>query len=171
MGIRLPQPIEYCPWDNPNWPPGQTPRFFYASVGGVKLGTWWNPPLPYPPNDVFTLEQRSEYEWYRLSGPYELILIINYFILIFTIKTVPGNYMCFDSQGLYPFAFFYESLNVIPGDFYWGGSVLLAPQTELDSRAADLNISTAQKTFAELQGRDVRLAQRAQGTCVYYRKV
>jgi len=53
----------YGLYDNPLFPPGQTPKILKVSFMGIQAGLAWTPDMPLPPNRIFHLTQIGIYDW------------------------------------------------------------------------------------------------------------
>jgi len=170
MGIKLPQPIEYCEWDNDLWPPGETPKIILAEIAG---NVWNGPNMPpeYPPiNGTFKLVQMSAVSWYYDSPKIECLLYLSTGYTQFGMGWKPIGGTTFAAFSLISKDFFLINEFQPPDNRWVSGICALYPAIEMNESADELAISMQPKSFAEIVGRDLRLAQRQQGTCVYYRK-
>lgn len=171
MGIELPQPIEFCEWDNDLWPPGQTPAKMYVSFAGIEHYESMPDDFLWDVNRLFLLSQVNAFSWVFDNGFFRVVLSLS---SGGTTLRFYGPYIwfwIFDCSSAVGLGFFLENQIPLPSPYYYNGFASVWPAIEMNEVADNLAVSTDPKTFSEILGRDLRLAQRQQGTCVYYRKV
>lgn len=169
MGTRVPDNphIGFCPWDNPLWPPGETPRYAQVSFSGMEnqLRIYW--PDVEPANGTYYCEQIDATNWRFFNLLVNVNLTINtsgvYLVLIVGLYHFTGH-------NPYPFTVHLAN-ELILGQYgpIAGGFARWAMLNDIPKTADNLGLDLGLKTFSELMGRDLRLAQRTTGTCVYVR--
>lgn len=171
MGNPVPHPMAdlFCPWDNPNFPPGETPRFAGLTLSGICV----DPDMPDLAdtliNGSYNLEQVSPTLWQCVRG--DIVVRLS---MTATRTTVNGF------RGWIQFSSYVDTPNVRNlanqktlefGESYYLGSAHWAFWTDIADLANSLAVGNSGKTFSERLGTNDRLAERAAGSCVYARKV
>ena len=166
MGIlvKKDEDIDFCPWDNPNWPAGLTPFTAIISFSGILKDPTY--PAGWPSmNGIFRLPQINSTMWYLDANYINTLLEI-------TSSRIRIMHAYFDH---YAFLADLADVNIrnfdneitIFSDGYKDGHAGLTFESELRELADDAGVLDEGKTFAEPVGRYVRLANQTDHTTIY----
>lgn len=171
MGNKVPHDKAnlFCPWDNPNFPAGETPRFASVTLSGICVDPTMPELVPTLINGSYECEQISAYTWQYWNGD----ILVNLFLSATETRvTAMRGWYQFGSSVAAPLVHgLTNELQLGFGEYYYLGGAHWNFWTDIVNLAAGFAVGSTGKTFSEQMGQDIRLAERKQGTCVSIRKV